>query len=134
MKIKSESIFLLLILILSTSQFVMHSDAQPIPSTLASGIDLEVDFGNGTIVLFSNLEGTDVLAVTNGSLGIVVEWYGNLAYVTSIDGVSNNQLDLAQMDNPQCLGRHPIHSYPLARIAIVRSHPTRGRTKSHRTC
>jgi hypothetical protein len=69
----------------------MYSDARLIPSSLASSIDLEIDFGNGTTVLFSDLEGTDVLSVTDEYFELVVEWYGNLAYVTSIDGVANDQ-------------------------------------------
>ncbi|MHA1906227.1 MAG: DUF4430 domain-containing protein [Candidatus Thorarchaeota archaeon] len=90
MERKSGCMFVLLILIFSTSQLAMHTDAQPAPTSLAIGIDLEIDFGNGTTVLIPNLEGTDVLSVTDEYLELVVEWFGNLAYVTSIDGVAND--------------------------------------------
>ncbi len=80
----------MLVLLLGTSQVVMHADAQPTPSSLATGIELEIDFGNDTIILFSDVEGTDVLSITEGQLDLVVEWFGNLAYVTAIEGVSND--------------------------------------------
>ena len=86
----SGCILLMLVLLLGTTQVVMHADAQPTPSSLATGIELEIDFGNDTIILFSDVEGTDVLSITEGQLDLVVEWYGNLAYVTAIEGVSND--------------------------------------------
>ena len=80
----------MLVLLLGTTQAVVHADAQSTPSSLATGIELEIDFGNDTIILFSDVEGTDVLSITEGQLDLVVEWYGNLAYVTAIEGVSND--------------------------------------------
>lgn len=53
----------------------------------AEGISLSVDFGNGTIIEFSNLNGSTVLDVTSEVLDIQIQWYGPLAYVREIEGV-----------------------------------------------
>ncbi|MDF1537378.1 MAG: DUF4430 domain-containing protein [Candidatus Thorarchaeota archaeon] len=56
----------------------------------ATGISLAINFGNGTIHEFSNLEGTNVYEVTNSTAGAEGEWYGNLIFVTSVSGVSES--------------------------------------------
>lgn len=56
----------------------------------ATGISLAIDFGNGTIQEFSNLEGPNVYEVTNSTTSVEGNWYGNLVFVTSISGVSEN--------------------------------------------
>jgi hypothetical protein len=53
----------------------------------AEGISLSVDFGNGTIIQFNNLNGSTVLEVTLAALDVQVQWYGPLAYVRSIEGI-----------------------------------------------
>jgi len=53
----------------------------------AEGLSLSVDFGNGTIITFSNLNGSTVLDVTSEVLSIQIQWYGPLAYVRGIEGV-----------------------------------------------
>ena len=54
----------------------------------ASGITLSIDFGNGTIQEFHNLEGNNVYEVTNESTSVEGNWFGDLVYVYSISGVS----------------------------------------------
>lgn len=53
----------------------------------AEGITLTVDFGNGTTLEFSNLNGSNVLDVTSEVLSIQIQWYGPLAYIRGIEGV-----------------------------------------------
>lgn len=53
----------------------------------AEGITVRVDFGNGTSIDFSGLNGSTVLEVTSGVLDVQVDWYGPLAYVRGIEGI-----------------------------------------------
>ena len=53
----------------------------------AEEITLTVDFGNGTTLEFSNLNGSNVLDVTSEVLNVQVQWYGPLAYIRGIEGV-----------------------------------------------
>jgi hypothetical protein len=61
-------------------------------SAAVTGIDLSIDFGNGTILAFSDLQGSDVLNVTMSVAEVEMTWQGDLAFVTSIDGVANQPL------------------------------------------
>ena len=62
------------------------------PASLpASDITLSIDFGNGTTVTFNELSGTTALNVTESVVKIETNWAGDLAYVVSIDGVSQDQ-------------------------------------------
>lgn len=53
----------------------------------ADDISLTIDFGNGTTLQFSNLNGSTVLDVTSSIFDITVEWYGPFAYVRGIEGL-----------------------------------------------
>ncbi len=53
----------------------------------AEGISLSVDFGNGTIISFNNLNGSTVLDVTSAMVEVQVQWYGPLAYIREIEGI-----------------------------------------------
>ena len=53
----------------------------------AEGISLTIDFGNGTINEYNNLNGTNVLEVTSSVLDVEVEWSGTLAYIKGIEGL-----------------------------------------------
>jgi len=53
-------------------------------------VNLSIEFGNGTIVNFSDANGTNVLEATESKVDMVVEWYGDLAYVVEIEGVHND--------------------------------------------
>jgi len=62
---------------------------------LATGITITIDYGNGTAVVHPNVEGTDVLNATQSIANLELEWFSELAYVTGIDGASNDRnLDL----------------------------------------
>ena len=63
-----------------------------LPASLpASDITLNIDFGNGTTVTFNGLNGTTALNVTESVVKVETNWAGDLAYVVSIDGVSQDQ-------------------------------------------
>ena len=57
----------------------------------ATDLSLHLDFGNGTVLDFHDVEGTNVLNVTESVTEVEVVWYGDLVFVTSIAGVSNNE-------------------------------------------
>jgi len=54
----------------------------------ADGITLTVDFGNGTIREYNNLNGTTVLEITSSVLDVEVEWFGLFAYIRGIEGLA----------------------------------------------
>ena len=53
----------------------------------AEGITLTIDFGNGTIISFENLNSSSVLEVTSSVLNVEVQWHGSLAYIQGIEGL-----------------------------------------------
>ena len=57
----------------------------------ATDLSLHLDFGNGTVLDFHGIEGTNVLNVTESVTEVGVVWYGDLVFVTSIADVSNNE-------------------------------------------
>ena len=59
--------------------------------TAATGINLTINFENGTILNYTGLDGSTVLNVTGEVLDVKVQWTGNLAYITAIGGVSQDQ-------------------------------------------
>ena len=59
----------------------------------ATNISLEIDFGNGTVLNHQGLTGLNVLDTTESILTVEVTWYGNMAFVESIAGVANNQVE-----------------------------------------
>ncbi len=58
--------------------------------TSATDVQLVIDFGNGTTLHFDGLTGMTVLNVTEAAVPVEYEWYGDLVFVTSIAGVSND--------------------------------------------
>lgn len=59
----------------------------------ATNISLQVDIGNGTVLNHQGLTGSNVLDTTESVLSVGVSWYGNLAFVESIAGVVNSQVE-----------------------------------------
>ena len=54
----------------------------------AEDITLTIDFGNGTAREFNDLNGSTVLEVTSSVLEVEVQWFGPLAYIKSIEGLT----------------------------------------------
>jgi hypothetical protein len=69
---------------------VVASTPETIYFPAATGILLSIDFRNGTVLEYSDLEGTNVYEVTNSTTPTDAEWYGDLVYVTSIAGVAED--------------------------------------------
>lgn len=83
----------LLVALLTTSFLVAPVEGPEVDGfspaiTTASGITLIVDFGNGTKASSTGLSGSNVLEVTEVVYLVEINWYGTLAFVTAIDGVS----------------------------------------------
>ena len=87
MPMRKYGIPLTLVLIVMMS-LVNSSHAQSNSGAIiaAEGITLTVDFGNGTIREFNNLNGSTVLEVTSSVLEVEVRWFGSLAYIKGIEG------------------------------------------------
>ncbi|MGY5880477.1 MAG: DUF4430 domain-containing protein [Candidatus Thorarchaeota archaeon] len=66
-----------------------QSDAQFLPA--ATGIDLIVDFGNGTVASHTGLTATDVYNLTVSLFEVDTTWAGNRAYINAIDGVHRDE-------------------------------------------
>ncbi|MFW9850158.1 MAG: DUF4430 domain-containing protein [Candidatus Thorarchaeota archaeon] len=65
--------------------------AQDDPIINGNYVILEIDYGNGDVEEYHGYNGSTVLEVLqNTREEVIVEWYGNLAYVTSIKGVAND--------------------------------------------
>ena len=56
----------------------------------SSGIIVNIDFGNGTNVTYAGIQASSVLNATQAIAQLELNWYGDLAFVVSIDGVSND--------------------------------------------
>lgn len=59
----------------------------------ATDVSLQIDFGNGTVLNHQGLTGSNVLDTTESVFAVKVSWYGNMAFVESIAGVLNNQVE-----------------------------------------
>jgi hypothetical protein len=83
-----QSIILVLVLItvmsLSSSSQVQGNSEVVVA---AEGITLTIDFGNGTIREYNDLNGSTVLEVTSSVLEVEVQWFGPLAYIRGIEGL-----------------------------------------------
>ncbi len=59
----------------------------------STNISLQIDFGNGTVLNHQGLIGSNVLEITESVFSVGVSWYGNMAFVESIAGVANSQVE-----------------------------------------
>jgi hypothetical protein len=59
----------------------------------ATGISLTIDFGNESSVSFNDLNATDALDLIQSVAVVNVVWYGDLAYVFGIAGVSSSSTE-----------------------------------------
>ncbi|MFW9957257.1 MAG: DUF4430 domain-containing protein [Candidatus Odinarchaeota archaeon] len=87
LKLRKPSIMLVLILVIvmslsnpsrvqGSSDFVLAAER----------ITLTIDFGNGTIREYNDLNGSTVLEVTSSVLDVDIQWFGTLAYIRGIEG------------------------------------------------
>ncbi|MGY5871166.1 MAG: DUF4430 domain-containing protein [Candidatus Thorarchaeota archaeon] len=77
------------LLVTPGSTQVIQFDTQSIPA--ATGIDLTIDFGNGTVVNYTGLSATNVYNLTATIFDVDVIWAGDRVYINAIDGVAKNE-------------------------------------------
>ena len=82
-------LLLLIMLVIFPSQVIVEG-MKSREYLAADGITLELDFGNETVLTYENLNGSNVLDVTESVVAVEKEWYGDLVYVTGIAGVPND--------------------------------------------
>jgi hypothetical protein len=74
-----------LLLVIQPIGVLGESDTDTVSA--AEGISVSVDFGNGTILEFNDLNGSTVLDVTSEVVNVQVQWYGPFAYIRGIEGI-----------------------------------------------
>ena len=79
----------LVVMTLVQPSMTLDSQSNPFIAS-ATDLTLIIDFGNGTVLTFDNVEGNNVLEVTNATVKVQSDWYGNSVFVTSIEGVSSD--------------------------------------------
>jgi hypothetical protein len=57
----------------------------------ANDVDLTIDFGNGTVTIYSGLSAPDVYNLTTMVVEVDAIWSGNRAYINAIDGVYQDE-------------------------------------------
>ncbi|TFH07332.1 MAG: DUF4430 domain-containing protein [Candidatus Thorarchaeota archaeon] len=82
---------LIVALLIVSPSSIQHSqvDTQFIPAS--TGIDLIVDFGNGTVAYHSGLTAPDVYNLTISLFEIDAVWAGDRAFINAIDGVHQDE-------------------------------------------
>lgn len=89
---KPEPALLMVIAIILAAPITAQALQLRYPAAFAaSNVTLAIDFSNGTISTFSGLYGTTVLNVTESVVEIGAYWAGDLAFIISIDGVSQDE-------------------------------------------
>ena len=68
---------------------VIQFDAQSIPA--ANGINLTIDFGNGTVSNYTGLSATNVYNLTAAIFDVDAIWAGDRVYINAIEGVSRDE-------------------------------------------
>ncbi|MHA1772160.1 MAG: DUF4430 domain-containing protein [Candidatus Thorarchaeota archaeon] len=87
MRVKSAIIILIIsVILLATPPTV--SGTQNVQT--ATGVSVILDFGNGTILTFREVTADTVYNATRAVASVEADWYGDLVFVTSIAGVSND--------------------------------------------
>ncbi len=87
---RSTWLLCLVALALGTGSTVHGPIGQQSMATAAFGIGVVIDYGNGTVRSYDNVTADNVLSATMTVADVEVAWYGNLAFVTAIDGVAND--------------------------------------------
>lgn len=84
------SMFVVLLLVTPMNTQAKQFDAQSIPA--ATGIELTIDFGNGTVLNYTGLSATNVYNLTTMIFDVDVRWAGNRVYIDAIDGVFRDEI------------------------------------------
>lgn len=81
---------LFIVLLIQTCPYSVDASLHVIAST---NIDLTIHLDNGTVLTFNDLEGENVLDITESVVEVETQWTGGLVFVTSIAGVENSPND-----------------------------------------
>ena len=79
-----------LLFIAPSSVLSSQLEAQFVPA--ATGIDLVIDFGNGTVADFTGLTAMNVYNLTIAIFDVDARWAGNRVYIDAIDGVYRDEI------------------------------------------
>lgn len=79
------------VLLLITPSNIQAAQLNTQNTLAATGIDLIIDFGNGTVVRFSGLTATTVYNLTTMLFEVDAQWVGDRAFVNAIDGVHQDE-------------------------------------------
>jgi len=82
---------MIVVLLLITPSNVQASQLDTQNILAATGIDLVIDFGNGTVSSFSGLTGTNVYNLTVMLFEVDTQWVGDRVFINAIDGVSQDE-------------------------------------------
>lgn len=82
---------MIVVLILVTPSNIQASQLDTQNTLAATGINLVIDFGNGTVVSFSGLTGTTVYNLTVMLFEVGAQWTGDRVFINAIDGVSQDE-------------------------------------------
>lgn len=82
---------MIVVLLLATPSNAQASQLDTQNALAATGINLVIDFGNGTVASFSGLTGTTVYNLTVMLFEVDAQWTGDRVFITSIDGVSQDE-------------------------------------------
>ena len=83
-------VFTLFCILASLSVPSTASADRRVPVKIASNIEMTIDFGNSTQLVFPNLSGDTVFDILNQTTTVVFTQYAYGKFITSINGVENN--------------------------------------------
>lgn len=78
---------MIVVLILATPSNIQATQLDTQNTLAATGLNLVIDFGNGTVVSFSGLTGTTVYNLTTMLFEVDAQWAGDRVFINAIDGV-----------------------------------------------
>ena len=82
---------MIVVLILVTPSNIQASQLDSQNTLAATGLNLVIDFGNGTVVSFSGLTATTVYNLTSMMFEVDTQWVGDRVFINAINGVSQDE-------------------------------------------
>jgi hypothetical protein len=82
---------MIVVLILVTPSNIQASQLDNQNTLAATGINLVIDFGNGTVASFSGLTATTVYNLTVMLFEVDAQWTGDHVFINAIDGVYQDE-------------------------------------------
>jgi len=82
---------MIVVLLLVTPSNTQASRLDTQNALAATGINLVIDFGNGTVTSFSGLTATTVYNLTTMLFDVDAQWAGDRVFINAIDGVYQDE-------------------------------------------